>query len=90
MQKQPYTFTTILHKLESWVVAPLPDGFEIEAVHPFGRTPVIATLGETSWKTSLWTDKEGGTMLPLPKKIRGKLREGDEVTLTFVYDEERF
>jgi len=84
-----YTFSTILYKLESWVVAPLPDGFEIEAVHPFGRTPVIATLGETSWKTSLWTDKEGATMLPLPKKIRAKLREGDEVTLSFIYDEER-
>ena len=89
-QKSSYTFTTILHKLESWVVAPLPDDFEIEAVHPFGRTPVIATLGNKTWKTSLWTDKEGATMLPLPKKIRGKLREGDEVTLSFVYDEERF
>ena len=90
MQKQAHTFTAVLYKLESWVVAPLPSDSDIEAVHSFGRTPVIAMLGEKSWKTSLWTDKEGATMLPLPKKIRGNLCEGDEVTLTFVYDHERF
>jgi len=88
--QQPVTFTAILQKLESWIVAPLPSTYEIEAVHPFGRTPVIATLGDKSWKTSLWTDKEGTTMLPLPKRIRGTLGEGDEVTLSFVYDMERF
>jgi len=89
MKDTPYHFSAILYRLASWVVAPLPKEFEIEAVHPFGRTPVIATLGQKTWKTSLWTDKNGATMLPLPKKIRGNLKEGDEVTLSFVYDDER-
>ena len=85
-----HTFSAILTNLESWRVAPLPASFVIEAVQPFGRTPVIATLGEKSWSTSLWTSKEGETMIAVPKKIRGKLDAGDEVTIFFIYDYERF
>ena len=85
-----YTFTSILTKLQTWYIAPLPKSMVIEAVHPFGRTPVIATLNDKEWQTSLWTEKSGETMIAVPKKVRGKLEEGDEVEIAFVFDYDRF
>ena len=85
-----YRFKSVLVKLQTWTIAPLPKHFKIEAVHPFGRTPVIATLKEKCWRTSLWTEKNGETMIAVPKKIRGALGEGDEVEISFKYDYERF
>ena len=85
-----HTFKSILVKLQSWTIAALPKHFVIEAVHPFGRTPVIAKLNGKEWKTSLWTEKSGETMIAVPKKVRGKLEVGDEVDISFVYDYERF
>lgn len=90
MQSEVYHFKSILKKLEAWRVASLPTHFEIEAVQPFGRTPVIATLGGKEWATSLWTQKNGETMIAVPKKVRGTLDKGDEVEIRFVYDYERF
>lgn len=81
-----HTFSSILTKLQSWTIAPLPKDFIIEAVHPFGRTPVIATLNSKSWSTSLWIEKSGETMIAVPKKVRGNLKEGDEVEIAFVYE----
>lgn len=90
MQNEVQRFSAILKKLASWRVAPLPKAFVIEAVHPFGRTPVIATLNGKEWHTSLWTEKDGNTMIAIPKKVRGHLDEGDEVEVSFIYDYERF
>ncbi|WP_295418275.1 DUF1905 domain-containing protein [Sulfurovum sp.] len=87
---ETHTFTSTLTKLQAWTIAPLPKSFVIEAVQPFGRTPVIATLNGKEWKTSLWTERSGETMIAVPKKVRGKLEEGDEVEISFVYDYERF
>ena len=85
-----YTFSSVLQKLSSWTVAPLPESLKIEAVSSFGRTPVIATLNNKEWSTSLWTDKEGKTMIAVPKKVRGSLTEGDVVEISFEFDYERF
>jgi hypothetical protein len=85
-----HIFTSILRKLQTWTIAPLPKSFIIEAVQSFGRTPVIATLNGKEWATSLWTEKSGETMIAVPKKVRGKLEEGDEVEISFIYDYERF
>ena len=90
MIEKSYTFSAILINLSSWRVAPLPDHIEIEAVREFGRTPVAAKCCDKTWKTSLWTDRDGKTMLPIPKKIRGKLDEGDAVEVCFEFDYERF
>jgi hypothetical protein len=35
-----------------------------------------------SWKTSVWTEKAGRVLLPVPKKIRGNKGDGDTVTVT--------
>jgi hypothetical protein len=85
-----YTFSTVLTKLQTWTIAPLPLHFVIEAVHPFGRTPVIATLDGKEWSTSLWTEKSGKTLIAIPKKVRGLSTEGDKVEISFIYDYERF
>ena len=89
-ENKTHTFTTILQKLQSWTIARLPKKFVIEAVHPFGRTPVVATLNGKSWTTSLWTEKSGETMIAVPKKVRGKFEAGDEVEISFVFDYDRF
>jgi len=88
--EKEYTFKTSLVKLQSWIIAPLPKNIKIQAVHAFGRTPVLATMNEKTWKTSLWTEKSGETMIAVPKKVRGFLGEGDVVEITFEFDYDRF
>ncbi len=37
----------------------------------FGSLPVMATIGKTTWKTSIFPDKQSGTyLLPLKAKVR--------------------
>jgi hypothetical protein len=88
--KESYQFKSVLTKLESWFVAPLPEDIKIEAVHAFGRTPVIATVNDKTWSTSIWTERSGKTMIAVPKKVRDNLSKGDEVEITFLFDYERF
>lgn len=39
----------------------------------WGSLPVIVTIGKTSWKTSIFTDKKrGGYLLPLKSEVRKK------------------
>ena len=90
MLESSYTFSAVLINISSWRVAPLPEYIELEAVREFGRTPVNAKCCGKKWATSLWTDKNGKTMLPIPKKIRGKLDEGDVIEVYFEFDYERF
>ena len=51
----------------------------------FGSARVDATIGETSWQTSVFPHKEsGGWLLPVKAAVRKAegLAEGDEVTVT--------
>ncbi len=50
----------------------------------FGSIPVTATIGKTSWKTSIFPYKKaGGYILPLKAEIRKKekIEENDIVTV---------
>ncbi len=39
----------------------------------FGSTPVVVTLGKTTWKNSIFPDKRSGTyLLPLKAEVRKK------------------
>lgn len=38
----------------------------------FGSIPVIVTIGETTWKTSIFPEKKGTYILPLKKDVRVK------------------
>ena len=49
----------------------------------FGSIRVVATIGKTSWKTSIFPDKQSGTyLLPLKAQVRRAegIDAGDTVT----------
>jgi len=50
----------------------------------FGSIYVNATIGQTTWKTSIFPEKKGTYVLPIKSAIRKKenLKEGDEVNVT--------
>jgi len=51
----------------------------------FGSLPVSVTIGKTTWKTSIFPDKQSGTyLLPLKSKVREAegISEGDMVEFT--------
>ena len=44
---------------------------------------MVATVDGHTWTTSVWRAKEGdGSLLAVPKKIRGTKRDGDSVRVT--------
>jgi hypothetical protein len=53
----------------------------------WGSIPVTATIGKTTWKSSIFPDKKSGTfLLPLKVEIRKKegIGAGDKVMLELV------
>jgi hypothetical protein len=52
-----------------------------------GRTAVRATLNGVTWQTSVWTDRTGKTLLPVAKRVRRGLGEGDIVEITLEYEQ---
>ena len=62
-----------------WTFAPVPERHAPPVTHGWGRTPVLARVEGRSWETSVWRDKKLGTMLPVPKTVRGDKGDGDSV-----------
>ena len=62
-----------------WIFAPVPEKFAPRATHPWGRTPVTATVDGHTWKTSVWRGKDGRTLLAIPRNVRGDKGDGDRV-----------
>jgi hypothetical protein len=62
--------------------------FAGDAKSPFGSLRVAATIGKTTWKTSLFPSKEGALLLPVKAEVRRKERiaAGDTVRLTIALD----
>ena len=52
----------------------------------WGSVRVRATLGKSTWKTSIFPDKDGTYLLPLKKEVRTKeeIVEGDVITFSIV------
>lgn len=51
----------------------------------FGSLPVEASIGKTSWETSIFPDKKSETyLLPLKASVRKKEKFGDKDKITFV------
>lgn len=69
-----------------WVFAPVPDKYAPPATHPWGRTPVRATVDGHTWKTSVWRGKDGRTLLAIPKKVRGAKGDGDRVRVRLEFN----
>lgn len=68
-----------------WTFAEVPAEFAPSFRLSFGRTPVRAELNGKKWDTSVWTEKSGKILLPVPKNIRGFLGEGDKVRISIEY-----
>lgn len=64
-----------------WTFAPVPVKHAPPVTAGWGRTPVLAIVDGQSWNTSVWHDKTYGTLLPVPKRIRGNKGDGDVVTV---------
>lgn len=48
----------------------------------WGSLPVSVTIGETTWKTSIFPDKEAGAyLLPLKKEVRKKEQVRERMTV---------
>lgn len=68
-----------------WTFATVPERFAPPVTEGWGRTPVEATVDGTTWKTSVWREKSGRTLLAVPKAIRGAKGEGDQVDVTLEF-----
>jgi hypothetical protein len=62
-----------------WTFARVPARHAPPVTEGWGRTPVLARVDGRSWETSVWRDKQFGTLLPVPKAIRGDKGDGDSV-----------
>jgi Domain of unknown function (DUF1905) len=84
MPRLPYggEFTAALFQYPGkggWTFAPVPEKYAPPVTHGWGRTPVHATVDGHAWKTSVWRDKAGRTLLAIPKRVRGTKGHGDRV-----------
>lgn len=70
-----------------WTFAPVPKRCAPPVTHGWGRTPVVASIDEATWNTSVWRDRSGKTLLAVPKHVRGARGDGDRVTVTLEFDE---
>jgi hypothetical protein len=67
----------------AWYFAVIPKRHAPKATHPWGRTPVVATVDGHTWTTSVWRAKDReDSLLAVPKKIRGAKHDGDTVSVT--------
>jgi len=67
-----------------WTFALIPERHAPPTTHAWGRTPVVATVDGETWETSVWRDHAHGTLLPVPKKMRGTKDDGDEVVVSLM------
>lgn len=75
-------FSSILFRTPGkggWVFAPVPEQFAPSATVAWGRTPVEATVDGRTWRTSVWRERSGRTLLAVPKGIRRGKDDGDRV-----------
>ncbi|MEO6526162.1 MAG: DUF1905 domain-containing protein [Gemmatimonadaceae bacterium] len=69
-----------------WTFAPVPEEYAPAVTHGWGRTPVHATVDGHSWRTSVWREKSGRTLLPIPKRVRGAKQHADTVRVRIAFD----
>ena len=62
-----------------WTFVTVPPRFSPPVTHGWGRTPVTATVDGYEWKTSVWHEKSGRTLLAVPKAARNGKEHGDAV-----------
>jgi hypothetical protein len=78
-------FSSLLFRIPGkggWTFAPVPRKHAPPVTAGWGRTPVEASVDGREWKTSVWREKSGRTLLPVPKAIRAGKEDGDSVRVT--------
>jgi len=68
-----------------WTFVPVPEKVAPRVTHGWGRTPVEATVDGYTWKTSVWREKTGRTLLAVPKRARGAKGDGDAVKVRIAF-----
>lgn len=86
----PYTarFTSTLFRIPGkggWTFATVPDKYAPSVTRGWGRASVIAVVDGREWRTSVWKEKSGRTLLPVPKAVRGAKGHGDRVKVELAY-----
>ena len=77
-------FTATLFRVPGkggWTFAPVPERHAPPVMHAWGRTPVVATVDGYRWSTSVWRERSGRTLLPVPRAARGTKGDGDRVSV---------
>ena len=89
MPKTATEFSALLFRISGkggWTFAPVPEEHAPPVKHAWGRTPVIATVDGHRWRTSVWRERSGRTLLPVPKAARGRKGDGDWVLVRLEFD----
>ena len=68
-----------------WTFAVVPEKYSPSVTQAWGRAPVRATVDGQSWSTSVWRGKDGRTLLPIPKRVRGTKGDGARVRIRIEY-----
>ena len=82
-------FTAALWRMPGkggWTFVTVPERHAPPARHAWGRTSVFATVDGERWRTSVWRERSGRTLLPVPKAVRGGKGDGDRVTVSLEFD----
>ena len=68
-----------------WTFATVPEEHAPSTPEAWGRVSVVATVDGREWKTSVWRERSGRTLLPVPKAVRGSKGHGDTVSVRLRY-----
>lgn len=82
-------FKSILFKAPGhggWTFATVPARLAPRTNAGWGRIPVVAKVDGREWRTSLWREQSGRTLLPVPREIRGTKGDGDLVDVRLVFN----
>jgi hypothetical protein len=69
-----------------WTFATVPEQHAPQVTEGWGRTPVDASVDGHRWKTSVWRERTGRTLLPVPRAVRGSKGHGDIVLVSLRFE----
>jgi hypothetical protein len=88
----PRPFTARLFEWDgpaAWHFVEVPQECAPDDAGAFGRTPVVATVDDVTWSTSVWRERGGRWLLPVPARVRRGKGDGDSVTAAIEVDASR-
>jgi hypothetical protein len=72
-----------------WTFVRIPGKHAPPVTHGWGRTPILARVDGHAWETSVWRDRKHGTLLAVPKRVRGNKEDGDVVEVELLPSKSR-